>query len=197
MIVSNTGVPDAIRESVTDVELALEVTHSVWREDGTLLGYIIKDDTTTTINVYPIRDMDIGQLYAMMDLNGLQDYVVKIHDANPLQVTDSIVRAEDNVDLDGLKALKLSRLRNHFDSIKIRPRVGVLKDDQDVPRFYVDGSKDDITNFESYRDLLVASGGTEGTVKDADGVMQTVTVDELNIMIMDIKQFGLNLYQLK
>ena len=194
MIFIEGSVPEIIKESVKSVEVANNVTHQIWREDNTLLGYAIK--STDIIEVYPLRQIDIGQLYAELDILGLDNYSVNINNNGDLDVTDSIRKAEDTLDLDGLKALKISRMKNRFESLKIRPKVTITVGDP-ARSFNVDGSKDDISNFQSYLDLLIAAGSVDGSIKDADSIMQDVTVSELESIIMQIKQYGLGLYQKK
>lgn len=198
MIIIESPVPELILESVKNVEVANRVTHQIWREDNTLLGYGIKDDVNKSIEVYPLRLIDVGQLYAELDIQGLYDYSVSMNNSGDLSITDSIKQAEDYMDINNLKALKISRMKNKFESMKIRPKVAVQVGTPEAPvAFNVDGSKDDISNFQSYLDLLVLSGATDGVIKDADSGMQNVTVDELGLIIIQIKQYGLNLYQLK
>jgi len=187
-------VPDLIKESVKSVQTANNITHQIWREDNTLLGYAIK--STDIIEVYPLRQIDIGQLYAELDIQGLVNYSVNINNNGDLDVVDSIRKAEDSLDIDSLKALKISRMKNRFDSMKIRPKVEIFVGDP-IRSFNVDGSKDDISNFQSYLDLLLISSQPGGIIKDADSIMQQVTTDELNSIIIQIKQHGLGLYQLK
>ena len=194
MILVEAKVPELILESVKDVETANKITHQLWREDNTLLGYLIKDDVNLNFDMYPLREVDIGQLYAELDILGLDDYSINTINDGSLAITDSIKKAEASLDINSIKGLKISRMKNHFDSIKIRPKVQVLKDTQNFP---VDGSKDDITNFQSYLDLLLLNSETQGYVKDANGDMQLVSTDELSQIIVQIKQFGLHLYQLK
>jgi hypothetical protein len=194
MILVEGTLPEPILESVKNVEVANKITHQLWREDNTLLGYLIKDDVNLNFKVYPLREVDIGQLYAELDILGLTDYSIDIINDGSLAITDSINKAEGSLDINNMKGLKISRMKNHFESLKIRPRVQVLKDTKNFP---VDGSKDDITNFQSYLDLLLLNSATEGSIKDANGDMQTVTTDELTRIIVEIKQFGLQLYQLK
>jgi len=194
MILVEAKVPGLILESVKDVETANKITHQLWREDNTLLGYLIKDDIKLSFNLYPLREVDVGQLYAELDILGLDDYSINTINDGSLMITDSIKKAEASLDINSIKGLKISRMKNHFDSIKIRPQVQVLKDTKNFP---VDGSKDDITNFQSYLDLLLLNLQTEGYVKDANGDMQLVSTDELTQIIIEIKQFGLEMYQLK
>ena len=198
MIIIESSVPDMILESVKNVETANKITHQIWREDNTLLGYGIKDDVNKSIEVYPLRYIDVGQLYAEMDIQGLTDYSLRMNTSGDLDIIDSIKKAEDTLDLNGIKELKISRMKNRFESIKIRPRVQINLGTETEPNiFYVDGSKDDITNFQSYLDLLSATGQTSGYIKDADGNMQPVITDDLNTIIFKIKEYGLNLYQKK
>lgn len=184
------GVPESIKEFVENVELAEQITHQIWREDNTLLGYGILN--TEKLIVYPLRFIDIGQLYAELDVQGLTSISIIIKNTTDLNVIDSIEKTENYLDLDGLKALKMARLKNRFESIKIRPKVPVLSN-----KFFVDGSKDDLTNFESYYELLISSNLSAGVIKDADGNMQNVTTNELEQIILEIKKYGLTLYQLK
>jgi len=198
MIIVESSLPEMIKESVKDVSTAEKVTHQIWREDNTLLGYGIKDDANKNIEVYPLRFIDVGQLYAEMDIQGLQDYSLHMNTSGDLNIVDSIQKAESSLDLDDLKALKISRMKNRFESMKIRPKVLIQLGTPETPNdFYVDGSKDDITNFQSYLDLLTINGQTAGAIKDADGNMQNVITDDLALIILKIKEFGMNLYQLK
>jgi len=186
-------VPDIIKESVKNVDTANQVTHQLWREDNTLLGYAIKH--TEMIEVYPLREIDVGQLYAELDILGLKDFSVNINRNGDLDVTDSITKAEESLDLDGIKALKMSRMKNKFNTLKIRPKVSITLDENKT--FRVDGSKDDISNFQSYLDILILNSAPTGMIKDGDGLMQEVTTDELSSIINQIKMFGLSLYQIK
>ena len=192
MYITDEKFPEIILEAVKDVDLANQVTNTIRREDNTELGYIIKNDNDKVLEVYPIREIDIGQFYVAAELAGFEDYSVVFKDGKELYVTDPVTKTESNADLQTMIALKMVKLANRFDTIKIRPRVPVLNN-----KFYLDGSKDDLNNFEVYRDLLVLNSQYSGTIKDADGKMQNVTLDELEKCINEIKRFGLNLYQLK
>jgi hypothetical protein len=128
---------------------------------------------------------------------GLNKHSIVVNRSGDLDITDSIDKAEAMLDINNLKALKISRMKNRFASIKIRPKVEVTVGDNNDKVFNVDGSKDDISNFQSYLDLLIASGTGNGIIKDADSIMQNVTVAELESIIVQIKQFGLSLYEKK
>ena len=192
MFITNNKFPSIILESVKNVELANKVNHTIKKEDGSVLGYIIKDDTNKVLNIYQNRPIDIGQLYVAVELNGWSDFAVVYKDGTELYVTDSTQKIEASADLPTMIGLKMIKLSNRFDTIKVRPRVPVLGGS-----IYLDGSKDDINNFEVYRDLLELNGLTSGIVKTADGEMKELTLDELNTAITEIKAFGLHLYQLK
>jgi len=192
MYITDEKFPGIILESVKNVSLANQVTNTVRREDGTVLGYIIKYTENKIIKVYPTREIDVGQLYVAAELYGLKDYSIVYKDGKELYMTDSVTKTEAAADLPTMIGLKIVKLANRFDTLKVRPRVPVLNN-----RFFLDGSKDDLSNFEVYRDLLVLNSQESGVVKDADGQMQSITLDELNQCIIEIKQFGLNMYQIK
>jgi hypothetical protein len=196
MILMEAPLPEALLETVKNVEVANKVTHQVWREDNTLLGYMIRNSADKVFHIYPLREIDIGQLYAELDVAGFKNYSIDIINDNSLMVVDSIDKSEESLSLENLKLLKIARMKNLFESMKYRPRVQVTVGDPERS-FYVDGSKDDISNFQSYLDLLLANGATSGEIKDADSIMQAVTTDELDSIIFQIKQHGLSLYQSK
>lgn len=192
MYITDEKFPEIILESVKNVDLANQVTNTIRKEDNTLLGYIIRDSEDKVLNIFPNREVDIGQLYVAIEKYGWNDYSVVYKDGKELYVTDSIAKTEENADLQTMIGLKMVKLANRFDTIKVRPRVPVLGG-----AYYLDGSKDDLSNFEIYKDLLEMNNETDGVIKDADGYMRPVTVEELATCINEIKAFGLNLYQLK
>ena len=89
-------------------------------------------------------------------------------------------------DLDIAKRVKLDRLSKRFARVrKSRPRVDTGLG------FAVDGGYEDVENLKVGR----AMGLT--TVKDADNVMQTITLDQWDTIIGAAQAKGLSLYQAK
>ena len=192
MYITDEKFPEIILESVKNVELANKVTNTIRKEDGTVLGYIIKYDDNKLLKVYPFREVDIGQFYVAIEIHGLKDYGVVFEDGKELYMTDSINKTETDADLPTMIGLTIAKLANRFDTIKIRPRVPVLDN-----KFILDGSRNDLENFKDYLDLLLDNNQTSGFVKDADGNTQPITTDELKQCIKQIREFGLILYQKK
>jgi hypothetical protein len=99
--------------------------------------------------------------------------------------TKNIDRVPIAKPMEDLKAQMLKDLSDTFKLIVSRPRV------ETSLGFYVDGSKDDIKNFE------VGKKHALPNIKDADGIIRNVTVEDYDSIITEIELFGLSLYQKK
>lgn len=89
------------------------------------------------------------------------------------------------LDVEIIKTRMLGELSNDFKNNFTRPRVPTSLG------FTVDGARDDILNFEDGKLFSLT------TIKDADGVTHTVTSDDYDTIISEIKQYGLSMYQSK
>jgi len=79
----------------------------------------------------------------------------------------------DYYDLNRVKDIKLSKLRNIFDAIT-RPRVAVTLESGVI--IEVDGGRTDKDNFREENLRLIRVGATESQIKDADNVLHDCTV---------------------
>jgi len=86
---------------------------------------------------------------------------------------------------DTLQDQKLQNLKEAFTQAKIRPRVDTTLG------YDVDGGYEDLTNYENAKILEL------DTIKDADNNMQSVTAEELDIIIQKIREHGAAQYQRK
>ena len=91
-------------------------------------------------------------------------------------------------DIDALKEVMLNDLKAAFQGYRQRPRVTVTIGTE---TFDVDGSRDDILNFEDGKLLGVTQ------IKDADGVFRTIAVADYDTIISAQKANGLALYNTK
>ena len=80
---------------------------------------------------------------------------------------------------------KQAELKGIFDTNSLRPRVDVSLG------FAVDGSYNDLANFEIGKDLGLLA------VKDADGITRPIILSDYDIIILSIKTHGLLLLQNK
>lgn len=97
-----------------------------------------------------------------------------------------VVEDESNdISLDEAKMLKKTHLKGLFSAKMSRPKVDTGLG------FEVDGSKDDLANFEIAKSLEL------DFIKDADGKLNKIKTSDWDVIIKVIKQKGVSLFQEK
>lgn len=87
-----------------------------------------------------------------------------------------------NADVPRITLEKLAELKDVFTEKAARPRVATLG-------FFVDGGYNDLANFQIGKDLSLL------TIMDADGVEQTILLEDYDTLLLDIKVKGLQIIQ--
>ena len=132
----------------------------------------------TTLGIKPYREVKVDDRYYW------QGTLTKVDNGTEVVGTyEAIPR-----DIEALKEVMKSDLKSTFANKRLRPQVEVTIG---LDTFFVDGSRDDILNFEDGKLLGVTQ------IKDADGNFHAVTSADYDTIISAQKANGLALYNTK
>jgi len=149
--------------------------NSITTSDGTFFTSKIDEETLNKYGYYYIQTLTKpeSKYYSYNESRILEDnkYVIKYE---PVELDVEIV-----------KERMLESVSTSFKEYTKRPSIMTSLG------FPVDASKDDLSNFEIGRDLGL------GILKDSNGDVQEVSLEDYATIILEIKQQGLLMYQKK
>jgi len=186
--------PSVFIENFNDTETALRI-NILFRDAYTkvVLYYGELTDNILTLFTGYVKQSELEQITFLLNKEGKTDLIIQFEHNSLYEIRDDNY-VKNNLSLEDLKKVKIDKLKIKFENDKVRPAVDCtsIKDD-----LYVDGGREDILNFEAYRDLLIGTGGTEGNIKGSDNQFYMLTTDEMNSMILILKNYGLQRFQYK
>jgi len=176
-------------ENFNDVNVADKINVKIrdtYRK--TIMFYGILDDTNLEIFTSSISQTDIEEIQFLLNEQGIDNVTITTN-------TKVIFENKDNnytqsmLSLEDLKIIKIDKLKLKFKLEAVKPEVDLGNG------LLMDGGRQDIMNFEAYRDLLEAQGVQEGTIRGSDNVFHTLTLQEISGMILQLKGYGLQAFQ--
>ena len=186
--------PSLFIENFNDVGVATRI-NVLFRDayTKTILYYGELQNSTLTLFTGYAKQSELEEITYLLNKDGYTDLMITFEHISLYENRDDNY-VKINLSLEDLKKIKLDKLKIKFENDKVRPSVDCTDIKENM---FVQGGREDIFNYEAYRDLLVGTGATEGDIKGADNQFYTLTVDEMGNMILKLKNIGLQRFQEK
>ena len=176
-------------ENFNDVDIANKINFKVrdtYRK--TIMYYGILNDSDLELFTSSISQADLEEIQFLLNEDGVENVHVQVN-TNVIFENKDMVYAKSTLSLDELKVTKTDKLKLKFKLNSVKPEVDLGNG------LLIDGGRQDILNFEAYRDLLDAQGAPEGTIRGADNQFHVLSLTEISSMILQLKGYALQAFQ--